>query len=344
MVVKRLKLMNFRSHEGFRVDFEPQTTKLIGRNGCGKTSILEALYEALQGKSFRAVDREILRRGAEFYRVELEYEDGRKVVVVYDGGSAKKEFLVEDKKARRLPKKAKYPIVLFDPDDLNLVGSSPTSRRNYFDRVFGQLSEAYVVALNRYNKALRQRNELLKQEMVDIGDLFSWDVLLTKYGAELRNMRAEFAEQMNEKLTEVYRSIAENEDEVNLVYVSEVESESEFLKKLESGFERDKILGHTSFGIHHDNYEFLFNQAKADGSASRGEVRSIVIALKFIEAEMVMKKLGQVPVVLLDDVFSELDEARQKCLVKNFQNNQIIITSCNDNNDSGDAVVLRKEG
>lgn len=341
MVIRRVKLTNFRSHQGFVLECNPQTTKIIGENGCGKTSILEAVYEAMQGKSFRAVDREILKRDADFYRVELEYEDGRKIVVVFDG--EKKEFLVEDKKARRLPKKAKYPIVLFDPDDLNLVGSSPTSRRNYFDRVFGQLSEAYGVALNRYNKALKQRNELLKQEMVDIGDLFSWDVLLTKYGAELRNLRAEFAEQMNEKLTEVYRSIAENEDEVSLVYISEVESESEFLKKLESGFERDKILGHTSFGVHHDNYEFLFNRAKADGSASRGEVRSIVIALKFIEAEMVMKRLGQVPVVLLDDVFSELDEARQKCLVKNFQNNQIFLTSTGSQEDLADCVVLKRK-
>ncbi len=341
MVIRSVKLMNFRSHRGFVLKCNPQTTRIIGENGCGKTSILEAIYEAMQGKSFRAVDREILKREEDFYRVELEYEDGRKIIVVFDG--KKKEFLVEDKKVRRLPKKAKYPIVLFDPDDLNLVGSSPTSRRGYFDRVFGQLSEAYGVALNRYSKALKQRNELLKQEVVDLGDLFSWDVLLTKYGAELRNMRADFVERMNEKLTEVYRSIAENSDDVNLIYMSEVESESEFLRKLEGGFERDKILGHTSFGVHHDNYEFLFNQVKADGSASRGEVRSIVIALKFIEAEMVTKKLGQVPVVLLDDVFSELDDARQKCLVKNFKNNQIIITSCNDNNDSGSAIILRKE-
>lgn len=341
MVIRRVKLTNFRSHKGFVLECNPQTTKIIGENGCGKTSILEAIYEAMQGKSFRAVDREILKREEEFYRVELEYEDGRKIVVVFDG--EKKEFLVEDKKTRRLPKKAKYPIVLFDPDDLNLVGSSPTSRRNYFDRVFGQLSEAYGVALNKYNKALRQRNELLKQEAVDLGDLFSWDVLLTRYGAEIRNVRAEFTEQMNEKITEVYRSIAENEDEVGLVYVSEVESESEFLKKLELGFERDKILGHTSFGVHHDNYEFKFNRVKADGSASRGEVRSIVIALKFIEAEMVMKKLGQVPVVLLDDVFSELDEARQKCLVKNFRDNQIIITSTGSREDLGECVVLERK-
>lgn len=325
MVVESVKLANFRSHKIMQVKFFPQTTTIVGENGSGKTSILEAVYEALQGKSFRAVDREILRRGAEFYRVELNYRDGRRIVVVYDG--AKKEFLVEDRKARRLPKKVKYPIVLFEPDDLNLVGSSPTSRRGYFDRVFNQLSDQYGVALNRYNKALRQRNELLKQEVVNIGDLFSWDVLLTKYGAELRDLRKSFVEKISEKYTEVYRSIAENADEVRLEYVTEVESESEFLKRLEADFERDKILGHTGFGVHHDNYEFVFNGVKADGSASRGEVRSMVIALKFIEAEMIVGRLGQVPVVLLDDVFSELDETRQKCLVKNFRNNQVILTS-----------------
>ena len=341
MVIKRVKLNNFRSHDGFVLDCDPRTTKIIGENGCGKTSILEAIYEAMQGKSFRAVDREIVRRGDEFYRVELEYEDGRKTVVMYDG--EKKEFLVEDKKTRRLPKKARYPIVLFEPDDLNLVGSSPTSRRNYFDRVFGQLSEKYNVALGRYNKALKQRNELLKQEMVDAGDVFSWDVLLTKYGTELRNERSEYIDQISEKITEVYRSIAENEDEIAIRYVSEVESESGFLARLERDFERDRLLGHTSFGVHRDNYDFVFNGLQADGSASRGEVRSMVIALKFIEAEMVVERLGRPPVVLLDDVFSELDETRQKCLVKNFQNNQIFLTSCGSQEDLTGCVALKRQ-
>lgn len=297
----------------------------MGANGCGKTSILEAIYEVLQGKSFRSVDREIVRRGADFYRVELDYDDGRKVVAVYDG--EKKEFLAEDKKARRLPKKSKYPIVLFEPDDLNLVGSSPTSRRNYFDRVFGQLSEEYNVALNKYAKALKQRNELLKEEMVDVGDLFSWNMLLVKYGTELYEQRTKGVEKFNQKLTEIYRSIAENKDEVRMIYESEVESESGFLARLECDFERDRMLGHTGFGVHRDNYKFIFNQAQADGSASRGEVRSLVLALKFIEAEMIVERLGRQPVVLLDDVFSELDQTRQKCLVKNFQNNQVILTS-----------------
>lgn len=340
MIIRRVKLSGFRSHEGFELEFSPHTTKIIGENGCGKTSVLEAIYEAMQGKSFRAVDREIVRRGDEFYRVELDYEDGRKVVVIYDGD--KKEFLVEDKRTRRLPKKAKYPIVLFEPEDLNLVGSSPTSRRNYFDRVFAQLSEGYSVALARYNKALKQRNELLKREVVNMGDVFSWNVLLTKHGAELREARAEYIRQINTRITEVYRSIADNQDEVELEYVTEVESESAFLARLERDFERDRLLGHTSFGVHHDNYEFIFNGSKADGSASRGEVRSMVIALKFIEAEMIVERLRKTPVVLLDDVFSELDEVRQKCLVKNFQDNQIIITAVGGGGDSGESVVLKK--
>lgn len=325
MIIRSVKLMNFRSHESFVLECSPQTTTIIGENGCGKTSILEAIYEVMQGKSFRAVDREILRRGSEFYRVELEYEDGRKVVAVFDG--VKKEYLAEDKKARRLPKKSKYPIVLFEPDDLHLVGSSPVSRRGYFDRAFGQLSEKYAVALSRYNKALKQRNELLKEENLRQEDLFSWDVLLTRYGVELMEERQKFVEKINERFTEVYRSIAENEDEVALEYSSEVRSESEFLAQLGKDFERDRFLGHTGYGAHHDNYEFIFNRVKADGSASRGEVRSSVLALKFIEAEMIMSVLKKRPVVLLDDVFSELDEVRQKCLVKNFQDHQVILTS-----------------
>ncbi len=339
MIIKSVKLANFRSHESFVLDCKEQTTTILGENGCGKTSVLEAIYEVLRGKSFRAVDQEILRRGADFYRVELEYCDGRKVVAVYDG--VKKEFLTEDKKSRRLPKKFQYPIVLFEPDDLHLVGSSPTSRRGYFDRVFSQLSDSYGVSLTRYNKALRQRNELLKSETVRPEDLFSWDILLVKHGMELAETRRDFLATINRRFTEVYRSIAENNDFVQLDYLSEITSESEYLQRLERNFARDSLLGHTSYGVHHDNYEFIFNQVKADGSASRGEVRSSILALKFIEAEMVQEVLGKKPVVLLDDVFSELDETRQRCLVKNFQDNQVILTSVGSQYDLENCIVLK---
>lgn len=338
MIVKSVRLVNFRSHVDFVLRCDSQTTTIIGKNGCGKTSVLEAVYEALRGKSFRATDKEILRRGAEFYRVELEYEDGRKVVAVFDG--AKKEFLAEDKKSRRLPKKAQYPIVLFEPDDLHLVGSSPATRRGYFDRMFAQLSEKYSTDLARYNKVLKQRNDLLKDENVQQADLFSWDILLVKHGIGLVEMRKKMIQEINQKLTDVYQSIAENEDRVALEYDSEVVSESDFLQQLERNFMRDSLLGHTSFGTHHDNYEFVFNQVKASGSASRGEVRSSVLALKFIEAGLVLDTLGRRPVVLLDDVFSELDETRQRCLVKNFRDNQIILTSVTGQEEVSDCIVL----
>lgn len=333
MIIRKVKLVDFRSHENFELVCRQNTTTITGENGCGKTSIIEAIYETLRGKSFRAVDAEIMRRGAEFYRVELEYEDGRKVIAYYDG--KKKEFLVEDKKMRRLPKKAKYPIVLFEPDDLHLVGSSPVSRRNYFDRFFGQLDDRYTLALTRYNKALKQRNELLKINDVQPSDTFAWDVMLVKYGAELVKQRREWTKEVNQKLTETYRSIAENNDEVALQYESEIRTDSDFLERLNRNFERDSLLGHTSYGVHRDTYNFIFNNVKADGSASRGEVRSSVLALKFIEAELLERTLGQKPVVLLDDVFSELDQTRQRCLVKNFQNNQVILTSVGD----GEIVV-----
>ena len=299
---------------------------LFSMNGCGKTSVLEAIYLAMRGKSFRAVDQEILKRDAEFYRVELVYENGEKIVVTYDG--VKKQFLVADKKSLRLPKKNKYPVVLFLPDDLHLVKASPTSRREYFDRVLAQLDDTYNSILSRYNKALKQRNELLKNEFVTDDMVFSWNLLLAKYGCELRKKRAMLVSEINQKLTEVYRSIAENKDKVKIISSpEEYFTESQYLAELERNFQKDKILGHTSFGVHRDNYEFIFNNKKAEGSASRGEVRSIILALKFIEAEMILKQTSKKPIVLLDDVFSELDETRQKCLVQNFKENQVIITS-----------------
>lgn len=324
MIIKTVKLVNFRSHEKYVLECSEETSQILGKNGCGKTSVLEAIYEALQGRSFRAVDREIVRRGTDFYRVEVEYNDGSLVTVAYDDTSGKKKFVTGDRTAARLPKKYKYPIVLFEPDDLNLVGASPSRRRGYFDGILIQLDEGYGVALRRYEKALKQRNELLKRDYLPMEDLFSWNVLLTKYGEELRKARGGLVEELNKRIVEVYRSIAENEDKIKIGYSYEG---GNYLAALEANFEKDRAIGHTSYGAHRDNYEFWFNGVEADGSASRGEVRSIVIALKFIEAELVLERLGRKPIVLLDDVFSELDAVRQKCLVRNFRDHQVVLTS-----------------
>ena len=329
MIIKTIKLQNFRIHEKYKLNCQKKTSLIVGENGCGKTSVLEAIYIMLQGKSFRAVDREIIQRGRKFYQIELEYQNGEKNIMVYDG--VRKNFIIKDRKFVRLPKKNRYPVILFKPDDLNLIGASPVKRRDYFDKFFSQLDQNYNNSLLKYNKVLKQRNELLKQDYVKKELIFSWDILLAQYGVDLILKRKKYITEINQLITKTYRSIANNQDEVEILYQNNYkETESEYLKKLEDSLEKDRFLGYTSFGIHRDNYEFIFNQVLADGSASRGEVRSLILALKFIEAEFLTKYLNKKPVILLDDVFSELDEVRQKCLVKNFKNNQVIITSVDE--------------
>lgn len=336
MIIRSIKINNFRCHDVFEFQFKKKTSVIIGENGSGKTSVLEAIYEALRGKSFRAVDYEILKRETDFYRVEVDFCDGEKTVVSYGGfdNEKKKQFLVGGKKFIRLPKKYRYPIVLFLPDDLHLISSSPTRKRDFFDRILSELDDNYLNILNKYEKSLKQRNDLLKQftenDVLKIKSvIFSWNLLLSKYGVEIRKKREKFINEINDRLTDVYRSIADNKDEVKISYElfgGEVD-ENEYFSRLENEIQRDLILGHTGFGIHRDNYNFVFNNSNADGSASRGEVRSIILAMKFIEAELIFEKTGKRPIVLLDDVFSELDELRQKSLTRNFKDNQVIITS-----------------
>ena len=337
MIIQSIKLVNFRSHDEFLLQCNKKTSLLVGENGSGKTSVLEAIYEALRGKSFRATDEEILKRGTEFYRIELDFTDGTKTIVLYDG--QRKQFLVEDKKKTRLPKKNRYPIVLFLPEDLHLVATSPTKRRNYFDRVISEFNESYSNSLLKYEKALRQRNELLKKYKIDEDDnkiidraFFSWNILLAKYGLEIRNYRKQYLDKLNAEFNQVYHSIVENGDQVFLklnLFGGDI-TEADYFNRLENEFRRDLILGHTGFGIHRDDFIFLFNEKEADGTASRGELRSMILAMKFIEADLIFRETGKRPVVLLDDVFSELDNVRQKSLVKNFKDNQVIITSVDE--------------
>ena len=334
MIIQSVQLVNFRSHDEFLLKCNKKTSLLIGENGSGKTSVLEAIYEALRGKSFKASDNEILKRGADFYRVELNFCDGKKTIVLFDG--KKKQFLVEDKKVSRLPKRNRYPVVLFLPDDLHLVATSPTKRRTYFDRVLAEFDEAYSSSLLKYEKSLKQRNELLKRYVkegeagrISKSDFFSWNILLAKYGLEIRNRRKQYLEKLNNIYSDVYHLIVDNDDSVYLkleLFGGEI-SEADYFNRLEAELARDLVLGHTGFGIHRDDFVFLFNEREADGTASRGELRSIILAMKFIEADLIFQETGKRPVVLLDDVFSELDNIRQKSLVKNFKDNQVIMTS-----------------
>lgn len=339
--ITQLSLKNFRTHSEYVVDFTSPTTVITGPNGSGKTSLIEAIYIALQGSSFKATDSDILRRDESWYRIDLGFL-GDTRTVKYDPSrtSGKKQFIVEEKINYRLPHAKRYPVVLFEPDDLRLTNGSPARRREFIDRLIRQIDAGYDQDLRNYERALKQRNNLLKQTLSTQPDLFVWDVALSKYGANIIAKRQQYIEKLNQVLTTKYQTIARNNDTVTINYTQPPVGNSEqyLLNQLHKNHHRDAVLGYTSTGPHRDDLIILLNDTPALHRASRGEIRTIVLALKMCEADLIVETLGKKPIILLDDVFSELDEARQKNLTLTPLE-QLIITSTGGNS-SDDAQII----
>ncbi len=333
MILKTLRVQNFRTHSDFILEIGEKSTLISGANGSGKTSLLEAIYFALRGTSFRSSDKEILRNdGSSWFRIDLkDSKDSLRTIIFNDAvQKSKKQFLVDGNKKARLSANLRIPVVLFEPDDLQLLSGSPTRRRNFLDYFLSQIFPSFQLALTRYNKALKQRNNLLKRDNVSKDELFPWNLMLAEYGAEIISKRQDFLELLNSKIEEVYFEISGVKDEIKIDYLGEKVSKNEILAILSGNIERDKILGYTNFGPHKHDIQFIFNKKPAQNVASRGENRSLVLALKFIETDILADLTSKRPIVLLDDVFSELDDDRQKLLTKHFSKYQTIITSTNE--------------
>ena len=333
MILKTLRVQNFRTHSDFILEIGEKSTLISGANGSGKTSLLEAIYFALQGTSFRSSDKEILRNdGSSWFRIDLKDSRDSLRTIIFNNAvqKSKKQFLVDGNKKARLNANLRIPVVLFEPDDLQLLSGSPTRRRNFLDYFLSQIFPSFQLALTRYNKALKQRNNLLKRDNVSKDELFPWNLMLAEYGAEIISKRQDFLELLNSKIEEVYFEISGVKDKIKIDYLGEKVSKNEILAILSENIERDKILGYTNFGPHKHDIQFIFNKKPAQNVASRGENRSLVLALKFIETDILSDLTSKRPIVLLDDVFSELDDDRQKLLTKHFSKYQTIITSTNE--------------
>lgn len=330
-VVTKLSVQNIRSHLTFMTDISNRVTVITGANGSGKTSLIEAIYIALQGSSFKGVDKDILRGEMPWWRIEVQLDNDNDRTVTYNTEKAqnKKQFTVDNKITYRLPQKDKYPIVLFEPDDLRLLHGSPVRRRQFIDRFVSQLNPQYAQQLHKYERALRQRNNLLKKQYIHNDELFVWDVALSEYGSYVVEQRIAFIEQINSKLNNFYDSIAGKKDAVSIHYSHTFigDIKQKILNELHTSVEKDKIIGSTSIGPHRHDVVFRFNNSPALSSASRGEVRTIVLALKFLEVDIIKEITGNPPIILLDDVFSELDEKRQASLSSGIDDYQVIITS-----------------
>lgn len=334
-VVKKISVQNIRSHDKFSTSLSPTVTVITGGNGSGKTSLIEALYLALQGTSFKGSDHDILRHESPWWRIDIEFDSFLKRSVTFDPAliSGRKKIMIDDKVMYRMATKHKHPVVLFEPDDLRLLHGSPTRRRQFIDRFISQLDPLYLSSLHKYERALKQRNNLLKKSYLTSDELFAWDVALSEYGAYIIEKRIAFIEQINSQLNDMYNSIAKSTDNVSVhyshTYIGDIKQK--LLNDLHTHVEKDKIIGFTSTGPHRHDVIFKFNNLPALDVASRGEVRTIVLAIKFIEVEIIEQITNTKPIILLDDVFSELDESRQKYLIHS-QKRQIIITSTHINN------------
>lgn len=329
--VATLSLQHIRSHKAYSIRFTPEVTIITGANGSGKTSLLEAVYISLQGTSFRGSDKELLQNQAPWWKIDvvLDDEQARTIKFEPEKVTSRKQFVIDGKTTARIPAKLKHPVVLFEPDDLRLLHGSPARRRQFIDRFISQLNPLYGPALRKYERALKQRNNLLKHTSVQDDQLFAWSIALAEHGAYIIGQRIAFIEQLNQNLTTLYQSIAGTHDDVSIHYshtfVGDIKQK--LLNELHAHLDRDRYLGSTSVGPHRHDVIFSINNSPALSVASRGEARTIVLALKFLEVSIIESLTGKTPIILLDDVFSELDATRQQLLTSQLKGHQIIITS-----------------
>lgn len=329
MLVTKIGVQHVRNHTKKVITLSPTTTIITGKNGTGKTSLLEALYIALQGSSFRGSDTDILKRNKTWYRIDVEMDDGGVRTVKFDTQkqTGRKQFSIDGKVSYRLSPAYKYPVVLFEPEDLRLINGSPVRRRHFIDHFISQTDPLYSQSLRKYDRALKQRNNLLKRAHTTPDELFVWNVALSEYGAYIVTERVVFLERINQELVGAYQAISNTKDTVEIHYSHTlVDSiQQKLLSELTKNIAKDTLLGYTTTGPHRDDVLISYNSSPAIATASRGENRSIILALKQIEADIIHQITDTKPILLLDDVFSELDTARQKNITKN--NYQIIITT-----------------
>lgn len=327
MYLSQIKLHRFRSHSQAEFKFEPGVTIIAGANGIGKTNLLEAIYVLFGSGSFRDKDSQLSQYGHDNWRIKALVDEVNREVV-YQAG--KKSTVVDDKVYSRLPKDKLLPVVLFEPDHLMLIHAQPGMRRDFVDNFLASISPQFADSKKRYERALRQRNRLLKQSRVETDTVFVWDLLLAREGSYIRSQRQRLVDQYNQKLSSIYSQIAGVDSSIEINYLSSLgvdNYEQNLINELKSRLERDSLLGFTSVGIHRDDIGFKLNDKDMTLTASRGEIRSLLLSLKRFESETKLNLFEYPPLILLDDVFSELDETRQKQLLGIFGESQVIVTT-----------------
>ncbi|HUY53270.1 MAG TPA: DNA replication and repair protein RecF [Candidatus Dormibacteraeota bacterium] len=330
-MITDIHLQNFRSYKDSSFDISNGVNIIIGQNGSGKTNLLESIMIITSGSSYRSKDHNLVLIGSEWARVEVHTPDQTRVLKIIkdQSDSLVKNFIINSKPITRLKLEQKLPIVLFEPNHLQLFTGSPQARRDYLDDILEQTKPGYGRLISKYKRLVTQRNNLLKKPPIDKHSIFAWNVQLSELGGKINKQRQELVDAINKKITDIYRSVSNNKENIKLKYVSEFELnnyETKLLKALEN-FSQDQLRGHTLHGPHRDDFKIYLNNYEFSAVASRGEIRTTLLALKLIEAKIIEDYTNKKPILLLDDVFGELDQQRRKLLTNKINNYQSFITT-----------------
>ena len=332
MYISTLKLEHFRNYDGLELSFSRGTNLFYGDNAQGKTNILEAIYVCGTTRSHRTSrDRELIRFDADEahlrmemmkkdidYRIDMHLKKARAKGIAING--------IAIRKAQELIGLGHF--VFFSPEDLGIIKNGPSERRRFLDMELCQLDQIYVSSLADYNKVLLQRNKLLKDltfRPQDIDTLDIWDEQLVRYGSSLIRSREKFVEKLSEIILPIHEKLSGGREKICVGYEKNVSAE-EFAQTLAAARDKDLYLKSTETGPHRDDLSFTVNGIDIRHFGSQGQQRSAALSLKLAEIELVKEATGDIPVLLLDDVLSELDTNRQHYLLDSIGEIQTFIT------------------
>ena len=334
MWIKKIELKNFRNYKNQKLELNKNVNVLYGENAQGKTNIIESIFLCSMGKSFRAKkDKEMIKLDEDSCSVEVEYEKSDREGKIKIEIGNKKNIFVNDIKIKRLSELlGKINIVIFTPDDIEIIKGGPDQRRKFLDIMISQLRPNYIHILSLYQKTIEQRNNYLKQineEQKDENLLEIWDEKLAEYAIKICEYRKEFIEKLKPKMEKLHKEITNNKEEIKIEYVTECLDKKIYLDLLKERRKLDILKGFTTKGVHRDDFVIYINGRQLNVYGSQGQQRTSILTLKLAELNLIYDEIGEYPILLLDDFMSELDKSRRESLVQHIKETQVIIT-CTD--------------
>ena len=332
MIIKSLELADFRNYETLNISFDKGTNILFGDNAQGKTNILEAIYISATTKSHKgSKDKEIIHFDKEeaHIRTYLEKEDVEYRVDMHLRKNKSKGIAIDGQKIKKAADLlGLLNVVFFSPEDLSIIKNGPAERRRFADIELCQLDSFYLYNLNNYNKIINQRNKLLKDMYFNQNlkeTLNIWDSQLVSYGSKIIERREAFADQLCEIIGDIHKKLSGGKEDLIVKYEPDVRID-DFESRMKENQEKDIRFKLTSTGPHRDDFSFIVNGIDIRKYGSQGQQRTAALSLKLSEIELVKKMTKDTPLLLLDDVLSELDSSRQKHLLDGIEGVQTIIT------------------